>query len=152
MIRYDIVDLSDYLRLNSNAIVDLVQRKYVPAENTKEPTFDGVAAILQAENTKEPTFDGVAAILQAEKTKEPTFEELAALLMGRFVHQHGSEKGRRDKAHNVLALAIICSMWCGWLSQAKANRGKYSPEWVDGFKKIIVDAFEIGQKYAKDRP
>jgi len=27
-----------------------------------------------------------------------------------------------DKAHEELAIAIIHSMWCGWLSQAKKNR------------------------------
>lgn len=43
-------------------------------------------------------------------------------------------------------------MWCGWLSQAKENRKVYPPEWVDNFKKIIVEAFEIGQNYATERP
>ena len=62
--------------------------------------------------------------------------------------QHGSKAGKRDPAHNVLAMVIIYSMWCGWLSQAKANRGGYPREWVDSFKKLIVDAFEIGQKYS----
>jgi hypothetical protein len=105
------VDLNDYLKLNSKAIVDLVEKKY-----------------------------------------EPTFEELATLLQGMFIVQHGDEVGKRDKAHNVLAEAIICSLWCGWLSQAKANRGVYPQEWVDSFKKLIVDAFETGQKYSKDKP
>jgi hypothetical protein len=88
----------------------------------------------------------------AEITKEPTFEELAALLMGRFVHQHCNEVGKRDQAHNVLAMAMIYSMWCGWVSQSKANIGDYPIEWVDSFRKLIVDAFEIGQKYSKDQP
>jgi hypothetical protein len=97
------MDLNDWLKLNSNAIVDLVERH--------------------------------------------TFEELGGLLQGKFAHDHGN----RDKAHNVLAEAIICSMWCGWLSQAKANRGKYPPEWVDGFKQLIVDAFEIGRRHSEVR-
>jgi hypothetical protein len=63
----------------------------------------------------------------------------------KFIVQHGSKAGKRDPAHNVLAMVIIYSMW---LSQAKANRGGYPREWVDGFKKLIVDAFEIGQKYS----
>jgi hypothetical protein len=114
------VDLNEYLMLNSNVIVDLVNKKYVPAEMTKEPTF----------------------------------EELTALLMGRFVHRYGSEKeiGKRDQAHNVLAMAIIYSIWCGWFSQEKVNRSNYPSDWVDGFKKLIVDAFEIGQRYSKDQP
>jgi hypothetical protein len=107
------VDPNDYLKLNSDAIVDLVEKKL-------------------------------------ELTS--TFEEFAALLQGMFVVvQHGSEVGKLDKAHNVLAEAIICSLWCGWLSQANANRGAYPPEWVDIFKKLIVDAFETGQKYSEDK-
>lgn len=57
-----------------------------------------------------------------------------------------------DKAHQELALAIIYSMWCGWLSQAKANRGIYSKEYVELFKKLIINAFTIGQEYSKNRP
>jgi hypothetical protein len=47
---------------------------------------------------------------------------------------------------------MIYSMWCGWVSQSKANIGDYPIEWVDSFRKLIVDAFEIGQKYSKDQP
>jgi hypothetical protein len=112
------MNLNDWLKLNSNAIVDLVNKKYVPAEMTREPTF----------------------------------EELAALLMGMFIHQHGPDAGKRDQAHNVLAMGIIYSIWCGWLSQEKANSGVYPPGWVDRFKKLIIDAFEIGQKYSNDQP
>ena len=110
--------LNDWLKLNSNAIVDLVNKKYVPDEMTMEPIFN----------------------------------ELAGLLMGMFIHQHGSEAGKRDQAHNVLAMVIIYSIWYGWLTQEKANSGVYPPGWVDRFKKLIDDAFEIGQKYSKDKP
>ena len=41
---------------------------------------------------------------------------------------------------------------CGWASQSKASSGIYPSEWIDGFKKLIVEAFEIGQKYSKDQP
>ena len=111
------VNLNDYLKLNSNAIVDFVERKYVPDEMSQESTFEGLAAILQ----------------------------------GMFVHRHGSEEEKRDQAHNVIAMVIIYSMWCGWVSQAKSNRGGYPQEWVDSFKKLIVDAFEIGEKYSEDK-
>ena len=47
---------------------------------------------------------------------------------------------------------MVYSMWCGWLSQEKANRGAYPSEWIDGFKKLLVDAFVIGQKYSEDQP
>ena len=118
MIRYDMVNLNDYLKLNSNAIVDLVNKKYVPAEMTKEPTFEALAEILQ----------------------------------GMFIFRYGSEIGTRDQSHNVLAMAIIYSMWCGWLSQTKTNRGEYTQELADSFKKLIVDAFDIGQNYSNDQP
>ena len=49
----------------------------------------------------------------AKMTKEPTFEALAEILQGIFIVRYGSEIGTRDQAHNVLAMAIIYSMWCG---------------------------------------
>jgi|GEM_PF-873367 len=116
------VNLNDYLKVNSNAIVNLVNKKYV----------------------------------SAEMTENPTFKELAGLLMGRFIMEKNGQMGVRDQAHNVLAMTIIYSLWCGWLSQAKANSDvyprRYPQEWVDGFKRLIVDAFEIGQRYSKDQP
>jgi hypothetical protein len=51
-----------------------------------------------------------------------------------------------------LAMTMICSMWCGWISHARTNRGAYPSAWFDIFKKLIVDAFEIGQKYSRDQP
>jgi hypothetical protein len=57
-----------------------------------------------------------------------------------------------DKAHNELAIAILESMWCGWLSQAKANKGSYGKDDPEKFKRSILSAFEIGQQYAATRP
>ncbi|HET7148844.1 MAG TPA: hypothetical protein VFI73_10140 [Candidatus Nitrosopolaris sp.] len=57
-----------------------------------------------------------------------------------------------DKAHKELAVAMIHSMWCGWLSQAKKNSGAYTQGYVDSFKQFIIRAFEIGQNYATERP
>lgn len=85
-------------------------------------------------------------------TNNPTFHNLASELQSKFVHDHRGQVGGRDQAHNVLTMAIMCSMWCGWLSQAKANKAAYTQKWVDSFKKAITDAFEIGQKYAKEKP
>jgi hypothetical protein len=107
--------LNDYLRLNRDAMVDLINKRYVPAEMTKEPTFEAIAAIL----------------------------------MGKFVHQ---PDGKRNQAHKILAMTMIYSMWCGWVSQSRADNGDYPSEWIDRFKKLIVDAFEMGQKYSKDQP
>lgn len=51
-----------------------------------------------------------------EATNEPTFDRLATELQTLFVHNHSGKVGGRDQAHNVLAMAIICSLWCGWLT------------------------------------
>lgn len=81
-----------------------------------------------------------------------TFNNLATELQRKFMHDQNGHIVGRDETHNVLTMAIICSMWCGWHSQAKINRKAYPPEWVNNFKKIIADAFEIGQNYATERP
>ena len=111
------VDLNDYLTLNSNVMIDLVNKKYVPAEMAEELIF----------------------------------KELAGLLMGNIIVQHGNNVGQQDPAHNVLAMVMIYSIWCGWFSQEKANSGVH-PEWVDRFKGLIDDAFEVGQRYSRDKP
>ena len=68
-----------------------------------------------------------------------------------FRLNHPGNPPHLDKAHVELSIAMLEAMWCGWLSQAKANRGVYTQEYVDGFKKAIIDAFEIGQEYSKER-
>jgi hypothetical protein len=93
-----------------------------------------------------------ANYIPASTIGNSTFNSLASELQRKFMHDHRGHIGGRDEAHNVLTMAVLCSMWCGWLSQAKINRKAYPPEWVDNFKKIIVDAFEIGQDYATERP
>lgn len=60
--------------------------------------------------------------LPANITSNNAFDSLATELQNKFVHNHRGQTGQRDQAHNVLAMALMCSMWCGWLSQAKANR------------------------------
>ena len=95
------VDLDEYLRLNSKEIVDFINRKYIPIEATNEPTFDRLATELQR----------------------------------LFVHDHRGKVGGRDQAHNVLAMAIICSLWCGWLTRAKTNSRAYPEQWITEFKK-----------------
>jgi hypothetical protein len=55
--------------------------------------------------------------------------KLESFLSIGFIHQHVHDVGKRDQAHNVLAMVIIYSIWCGWLSQAKANRGIYPQVW-----------------------
>jgi hypothetical protein len=79
------------------------------------------------------------------------FNNIATELQKRFLHNHRGQVGGRDKVHNILTMAILCSMYRGWLSQAKTNKNSY-PQWVDSFKKSIIDAFEIGQTYSADKP
>jgi hypothetical protein len=81
-----------------------------------------------------------------------TFNDIATELQKRFLHNQRGKVGGRDKAHNIFTMAIMCSMWCEWLSQAKTNRKVYTQEWVDSFKTSIIDAFEIGQGYSADKP
>jgi hypothetical protein len=81
-----------------------------------------------------------------------TFNSLATELQRKFKYDHRGHIGGRDEAHNVLSMAIMCSMWCGWISQAKTNRKAYPPEWANNFKSMIIDAFEVGQDYATERP
>lgn len=77
-------------------------------------------------------------------------------LLAELVKQIPITKDRKtlvvDKAHRELGIAILEALWCGWLSQAKANKGDYPKEGPGMFKEAIVDAFEIGQKYAAERP
>jgi hypothetical protein len=59
-----------------------------------------------------------------------------------------------DKAHVVLTNAVIFSLWCGWFSQARTNAKdpNYKPEYIEQYKNWINAAFEVGKKYASDRP
>jgi hypothetical protein len=103
------------------------------------------------ESHKGEIIDAVNAKESANAIDNKSFEGLANHLMTTLpLGREG--KAWRDKAHEELAIAIIHSMWCGWLSQAKNNRGVYSPDYVEGFKQAIIKAFEIGQKYAAEKP
>jgi hypothetical protein len=59
-----------------------------------------------------------------------------------------------DDAHAFLTNAIISALWCGWFSQARANAddAKFRAMYVKRYKDAIKTAFEIGKKYAQDRP
>jgi hypothetical protein len=86
-----------------------------------------------------------------ETTTLQTFNYIATEVQKTFVINKDGRIGGRDHIHNVLTMAIICSMWCGWLSQVKANDGRDLQGWADSFKKAIIDAFEIGQEYSAVR-
>jgi len=59
-----------------------------------------------------------------------------------------------DMTHIVLANALICSLWCGWLSQAMVNKKeeKFSEEYPEKFKRAITKAFDLGKHYSHQRP
>jgi hypothetical protein len=58
-----------------------------------------------------------------------------------------------DNAHRFLTLAVICSCWCGWFSQARINAGvqRMNPEYVKKFKEVIDRAYDLGKDYAQER-
>jgi hypothetical protein len=62
--------------------------------------------------------------------------------------------GGFDMTHIVLSNALVSSLWCGWLSQATVNRKepKFNEEYVEQFQRAITKAYDIGRKYASQRP
>ena len=59
-----------------------------------------------------------------------------------------------DKFHAILANALMSSFWCGWLSQAMVNKKepKFKAEYLEQFQRVITEAFDIGRRYASQRP
>jgi hypothetical protein len=85
-----------------------------------------------------------------ENIRGPAFENLVTHLMLAFPLGRDNQPWR-DKAHEELAITIIHSMWCGWLSKAKTNRGVYTAGEAEGYRSAIDSAFEIGQKYSEEK-
>jgi hypothetical protein len=59
-----------------------------------------------------------------------------------------------DKFHAILANALMSSFWCGWLSQAMLNKKEpgIAAEYLEQFQRVITEAFDIGRRYAIQRP
>jgi hypothetical protein len=59
-----------------------------------------------------------------------------------------------DKFHTILADALMSSFWCGWLSQAMVNKKepKFKAEYLEQFHRVITEAFDVGRRYASQRP
>jgi hypothetical protein len=59
-----------------------------------------------------------------------------------------------DKFHTILADALMSSFWCGWLSQAMVNKKepKFKAEYLEQFHRVITEAFNVGRRYASQRP
>lgn len=92
------------------------------------------------------------SITRVVPTTDDPYTRLAKKLAEDLPMEKNGQRGVTDRAHLELGRAIFESMWCGWLSQAKANRGVYSKDWPDKFEKAICDAITIGRAYAEERP
>jgi hypothetical protein len=59
-----------------------------------------------------------------------------------------------DRFHAILANALMSSFWCGWLSQAMVNKKEpeFKAEYLEQFQRLITEAFDIGRRYASQRP
>jgi hypothetical protein len=59
-----------------------------------------------------------------------------------------------DNMHRFLTNAIMTSLWCGWFSQAATNRNdpNFSPEFIERFRNILSEAYELGRQFAPQYP
>ena len=59
-----------------------------------------------------------------------------------------------DNMHRFLTNAIMCSLWCGWFSQARTNAGdtNFRSEYIDRFRHTIDNAFNIGVRFSNSKP
>jgi hypothetical protein len=85
------------------------------------------------------------------------FANIFSKMLNELANQmHISINGRPpyvfDKLHVELTIALLETLWCGCLLQAKANKNSYPKDWPDMVKKALNDAFEIGRTYAVERP
>ncbi len=92
------------------------------------------------------------SITRVVPTTDDPYTRLTKKLAEDLPMEKNGQRGVTDRAHLELGRAIFESMWCGWLSQAKANRGVYSKDWPDKFEEAICDAIRIGRAYAEERP
>jgi len=104
------------------------------------------------EANKKDIVDRGEAIQTTVPTANDVFTKLVNELVAKLQMSKYGQPGVTDKAHIMLATAILQAMWCGWLSQAKANRGAYEKDWPDKFEEAIIDAVHIGRQYASTRP
>lgn len=92
------------------------------------------------ENNKKALVDEVEA--------EITSQILVNELLKRYPMSHRSI----DKTHQIWARALRDIAWLGWLSEAKKQRGVYDQAICDAIQQSLVDAFEVGRNYARQRP
>jgi hypothetical protein len=58
-----------------------------------------------------------------------------------------------DNMHRFLTNAVMCSMWCGWFSQARTieQDQDFNPDYIERFRTIINNAFEMGRRHGERR-
>jgi hypothetical protein len=88
--------------------------------------------------------------------KSQTWIKITGEIPDRIMNELTKEMpyGGFDMTHIVLSNALVSSLWCGWLSQATVNRKepKFNEEYVEQFQRAITKAYDIGRKYASQRP
>jgi hypothetical protein len=79
------------------------------------------------------------------KVKDSMFDRTANL-----VNQEYPYGEHIDNMHRLLTNAIMCSLWCGWFSQSRTNAqdSNFRSEYVKKFRNSILEAFDIGAKFA----
>ena len=95
--------------------------------------------------------------IQTEVRTIPTnhdsaYYDLLQELRADIIAEKNGIQGVLDKMHFELAIAVLEAIWCGWLSQAKANRGRYPSDAPDRFRQMILGAFDIGRDLAATKP
>ena len=57
-----------------------------------------------------------------------------------------------DNAHRFLTSALMGALWCGWFFQwhNDHNDPQFRREYIERFRTIILDAFEIGRRHGEN--
>jgi hypothetical protein len=130
----------------TNLVKDV--RDKIPAYMYTGPTMteeERLSAFLKAH--QEEIVNWVSNKVQTQfKVKGNMFDRTTNL-----VNQEYPYGQRIDNIHRLLTNAIMCSLWCGWFSQA-AQDSNFHSEYVKKFRNSILEAFDIGAKFAAPKP
>ncbi len=148
-------DLRNYLRSNPERLLEKIsqlalvefQKRVSEAKNID---IERLAAFVEAD--RKEMVDFIQGNQRPIAIGNNVYGRLLNVLVSEFPMEKDGTSPVVDKAHIELAIAILQAVWCGWLSQAKANRGIYAKGWPEKFNQVIDRAFEIGQDYARIAP
>lgn len=104
------------------------------------------------ETNKKELVDFIQALQRPIPSGHDVFGRLVNELVVQIPMEKDGVRNVTDKAHVELGITIIEALWCGWLSQAKANRDVYTRDTPERFRQMINKAYKIGQRYATSRP